>query len=393
MSATFTQSLRALEADRVRGKVAGIVVAGAFLAAWGLWALRASVTVHETSEAARIEVSQAAHSIDAPVAGRVVSTHIALGADVRAGDLLLEIDAEDQRGRLAEEEARLSSIQPELDALARQIASLQESRGSDREATSAALDQARARYQEAKVAAAEAEEEARREERLAAQGAVSDAERLRARAAADARAAAAESLSREAARLEAAQRARDMDQASRAEELRRVIASLEGARRTASAAAEVLRHEIARRTVRAEVAGRIGADSIVRPGEFVKEGQHLGELVPPGRLRAVADFSPEGALGRVRSGQDARLRLDGFPWAQYGVVPATVAAVGDELHDGKVRVELELRPLAGSPIPLQHGLPGSVEVDVEQVTPADLVLRAVGRRLGRPVDARAGQRP
>jgi len=61
-----------------------------------------------------------------------------------------------------------------------------------------------------------------------------------------------------------------------------------------------------------------------------------------------------------------------------------VSAVGGELRDGKVRVELELAPLPGSRIPLQHGLPGSVEVDVERATPAELVFRASGRALGRP---------
>ena len=35
-----------------------------------------------------------------------------------------------------------------------------------------------------------------------------------------------------------------------------------------------------------------------------------------------------------------------------------------------------------SPVPLQHGLPGTVEVEVARVSPATLVLHAVGKRLG-----------
>ena len=38
----------------------------------------------------------------------------------------------------------------------------------------------------------------------------------------------------------------------------------------------------------------------------------------------------------------------------------------------------------GTTIPLQHGLPGTVEVEVERVSPATLVLREVGKHLGVP---------
>ena len=63
------------------------------------------------------------------------------------------------------------------------------------------------------------------------------------------------------------------------------------------------------------------------------------------------------------------MRLDGFPWAQFGSVEARVTRVASEIRDNLVRVEFE--PLSGnarSPVALQHGLPGSIEVTVEQTT-------------------------
>jgi membrane fusion protein (multidrug efflux system) len=39
---------------------------------------------------------------------------------------------------------------------------------------------------------------------------------------------------------------------------------------------------------------------------------------------------------------------------------------------------------APSAIPLQHGLPGAVEVEVGRVTPAALILRNGGRMLSTP---------
>jgi membrane fusion protein (multidrug efflux system) len=90
---------------------------------------------------------------------------------------------------------------------------------------------------------------------------------------------------------------------------------------------------------------------------------------------------PAAAVERIRPEQPARLRLHGFPWTQYGTVPARVTDVGNEASGGLIRVELALRPDPRSSIPVAHGLPGTAEVEVERVTPAVLVLRAAGRYL------------
>jgi hypothetical protein len=69
-----------------------------------------------------------------------------------------------------------------------------------------------------------------------------------------------------------------------------------------------------------------------------------------------------------------------------------VRRVASEVRDGRVRIELGVQPDGASPIPLQHGLPGTVEVQVERVTPAALVLRCAGKLLARPVAAGQGER-
>jgi membrane fusion protein (multidrug efflux system) len=63
------------------------------------------------------------------------------------------------------------------------------------------------------------------------------------------------------------------------------------------------------------------------------------------------------------------------------MVRATVASVGSEVREGKVRVELTVHPDSTSRIPMQHGLPGAVEVAVEEVSPLSLILRAAGQLL------------
>ena len=61
------------------------------------------------------------------------------------------------------------------------------------------------------------------------------------------------------------------------------------------------------------------------PGTLIQPGEPLATIVPSGEPRAVAHFPPV-VIGRIQPGQRARLRLAGFPWTQYGTVPATVAS-------------------------------------------------------------------
>src|SRR5262249_24740888 len=129
-------------------------------------------------------------------------------------------------------------------------------------------------------------------------------------------------------------------------------------------------------------------------GSVVRGAETIGSIVPRGEPRAVALF-PVAAVGRVRPGQPARLRLDGFPWTQYGVDSARGAGVGDRARARLVRVELALNGDPASAIRLGHGLSGSAEVEVDHVSPATLVLRVAGqylvaRRLSTATDAPGG---
>jgi len=56
--------------------------------------------------------------------------------------------------------------------------------------------------------------------------------------------------------------------------------------------------------------------------------------------------------------------------------------VATEARNGVIRVGIRLGQAMHTAIPLQHGLPGMVEIEVERVSPATLVLRGVGKYLG-----------
>ncbi|MFT3767575.1 MAG: HlyD family efflux transporter periplasmic adaptor subunit [Minicystis sp.] len=388
MSATFSQSLRALAVDRPRGSLAIAAIGAALLCGWLGWFFAAEVTVYETAETARIEVDRAAHTIDAPVAGRIETSALEIGREVEAGEVVVVLDSELEQRRLAEERARLATLGPQVEALRRQLAAEEQVLRDARRASESAIEEGRARRAEGEHASALAQEEAKRAAQMFDGGALTEIEWLRARTEADKRRAAAAALALDVDRLAGEQRTRESESRSRIESLGRQIAELDGQRATSEAQMRVLEETVQKRTITAPVRGRIGEAAPLREGAWVREGDRLGAVIPSGELRAVADFSPPAALGRLQAGQRARLRLDGFPWTQYGTVAATVAKVATEARYGRIRVELDVVPDATSRIPLQHGLPGSVEVEVERATPARLVLRAAGKVLGRAAPAR-----
>jgi membrane fusion protein (multidrug efflux system) len=139
--------------------------------------------------------------------------------------------------------------------------------------------------------------------------------------------------------------------------------------------------------IRAPIDGRVGELGDQRVGAVVRPGEKLGSVVPSGTPHTVALF-PAASVGRIQPGQRARLRLDGYPWAQWGTLSATVASVGNEPIEGRVRVELVLGPNKDTAIPLEHGLPATAEIEVERATPVQVVLRAAGQFLLRRSSAR-----
>ena len=147
-------------------------------------------------------------------------------------------------------------------------------------------------------------------------------------------------------------------------------------------------YDISQRRIVAPVAGHVAEVANLRAGSVVKEGDKLGAVVPEGQLRAVAQFPPPAALGRILIGQSAQLRLDGFPWTQYGSVSARVASVAHEPRDGLIRVEFAVDPRSAPRIPFQLGLPGTIEVAVERASPATFVLRTIGKQLTAPRSGR-----
>ena len=379
MANPFQRTTRSLRGEQGRLHFLFPIACALLLAAWTLWLVRARFPVYIASEAARLEAGRAAVPIATQVGGRLRRVAVTVGQTVSAGYLLAELDSEVEARRLEEERAKLS-------ALARQLLDVRAERESQRQGLAAAgrslgllHREAAEKARGAAIAAKLVAEELRRKERLHAEGIVSEAELARARNEAEQRQSEAASLEIARDRL-AADRTRDeADRDATLRDAGRRIASLDGDLAAQRAILHRLEEEGRWRSIRAPLAGRIGELARLEAGALIQPGERLGTLVPSRRLEVVGGFPPATALGRIRPGQRAEVRLDAFPWTEFGALPARVERVSSELRDGRIWVEIALEPGPASRIPLQHGLSGSVLVETERLSPARLLLRTLGK--------------
>ena len=384
MSDSFFRTRNTLGADSSRRPLRIASAALAAAAAWAGWLALAEVPVYETTATARLESGRAAHVVQAPIDGRIAAVHLTLGRKVNAGDVLAEVESDAEQWQLTEQSARVASLDPQIASLKSEIALVERNAEEEWRATAAALEVAKSQAREADAPARYAEEDAARLQKLRDHGLIAEREYQRGRTEAAKHRAAATSQTLVIERIESEQRVREGERNARLERLRNELGQLIGEAGAARAGAERLRYEIRRRTIRAAVAGELGDIAALRPGSFVRQGDRLASIIPAGEIRVVAWFAPGAAAGRIVAGQRARVRLDGFNWVEHGAIDARVERVARESQDLRVRVELRPDLSRTGSIPAQHGLPGSVEVEVERISPATLVARAAGRLLAAP---------
>jgi multidrug resistance efflux pump len=383
MPSNFHQVTVSLRSDHWAKSAAVLTAAVALISAWGMWAQFARITQYEVSDSARLEIQSAPAAIQAGFNGRVSATYMTLGQSVRAGDILISADTHLEQLALAEQIAKQAALGPQIAALNAQIKS--EAAGSGDEhsvlGVSKATTLAQVRQAEAQYALAEKDRE--RYTELRKEGIVSEADAQRVIAEAESKRAALDALRQSLSRLAPEQQVRERTRQIRIDELLVDKAELTGELQTAEAERQRLAYEMERKVVRAPISGRLAECLTLAPGAHLTEGDKLGVILPSDQVHAVAEFDPASAFGKLHPGQPATLRLQGFPWAQFGVVPARVSNVASEIRDGKVRVELALASRIPSGVPLQHGLPGTVEIETERISPFALLLRTAGDLAGR----------
>lgn len=376
----FSRTTRSVLNDGYRRTWIAVSVATSVIAAWALWLVFARLSIYEVSRGARLEAYESAHPLEVPVSGAVIKTHLTLGRVVEAGEVLLELDGRSIELQLEEEKSRRDALANQLEAAKAELAATERALQDVQALAAASIREVRVEQQSAATSAELAKKSEARTQRLHAKGAATADELERAEAERRQRGLSLEATRERMKRLAMDRKAQESDNEVRIAALRRNIAGVEGELNSRIKSIARLEYQLQQCVYRAPIAGRIADVANVQVGSFLEEGKRIGTLVPPGNLRVVAEFTPQSALGRIKPGQPARLRLDSFPWFEFGSIAAKVDAIATESKDGTVRVELILdRPKEESEIPLQHGLLGVAEVEVDRVSPLVLVLRAAGR--------------
>ena len=380
MATPFTHTLRSLDRPHGRGFLWGL---GATLVLFGLWLgwfLFGELAVHAVGSA-RLEADRRPHRLMTSVAGQVSEVLVELGDEVRAGQALVVFDDEALLGMLVQERARLAASRQRLAALEAQLRGEMDRKTELQRSSGSATREIRSRQDQAIAALRDAEAEVERLRPLVELGILGRAELERAEGVVSQLEPAAEAHARAVDRSRGEAGVDLADATVRVRALEASLAQEQGQITDAEAQIERWNHELEHYRVTAPVDGQIGQLRDVQPGDVLSAGEVLGSVIPAGEMRVIADFEPSVAVGRIREGQAASMAFDGFPWTQFGRLRATVSKVATEPGSGRIRVELTPDEVPGTEVPLQHGLPGTVEVEVERLAPAQLVLRLAGRRL------------
>lgn len=378
----FAATDQQLAGDRTRKQAFLLGIPLVLALGWVAWMFLAHVSVYASTDQARVEVAQAAYFVQAPVSGRVTKSFLELGREVDAGMVLVELEAGPQQLRVQEEESHQAALEAELSNLHQALETEQNTFVDERGAGDSATQQARAALAGAEEALRFAQEDAKRKGEMYKEGLAAELDFLRSQSDAKKKASDLDAARTAVSRAQREKLIHGGERRVRIESIRRDIVHVEGELATSRDTVQRLQHDLGSQRIVASGRGRLGEIVNLRSGAYVHEGDRLAAIIPDGKLRVVAYFEPRNAIGLVRKGQKGWLRLDGFPWTEYGSVTAYVTNVGDEVRDGRVRVEL--LPGPNPRLKLQHGLPGTLEVEVDRITPASFLLRKAGGMLAEP---------
>lgn len=388
MSTPFHQTTRALNSERLtvrNGLLAALMI---LCGLWVWWFCAGSVPVYRQAEARVITVADP-YPVTPNRAGRVVAHGLRLNRRVKQGEVLLQLDPYAVQKALEQAAADVALHRDGEGQVAAALARQAQLAQADLNNADLRLSQIGLEIEEQALALAALEDKHTRYKRLRQRGEIAELEFLeldkdveQARRRAEQLAIDRRLLVGERAQLvtKAADQRGDLER--RRDQAARDL-------RTAQSEHERLQHELAQFSVRAPVDGVLADVRPLQVDAYVAEGSEWAVLLAEETTMVRAAFDPAAALGHLNAGDTAEMRLDGFPWIQHGTLKLVVREVAGEWRNGRVRVDFDVVDTPAG-IPLQHGLPGTVVVTGERITPLQMLLRAVG---GRATPVAAGPLP
>lgn len=360
------------------------------LGVWALWFWTARVKMYAMSPQATLHIQRAIYPLEVGQTGILKLHALKLGKRFKKGDLLLQLDATTLQLKRKQVEAQLTTITSKIATLKSQIKAEKRARYRASGAYRVAIREARLQSRSAGAQASNREAHRKRMARLIRKGVIAKANYLDAKTNAQTAKATAERLKLQVSRLKLQHQQEQNRSQSTLAALQRDLTSLEGESKITKALLAQHLHELKQYQIRAPRDGHIGTVQELQPGQQLTKGTRVGVFIAQGTIRIRAQFPPSEALGRIKRGQRGMMRLKGFSWVQYGGLPIVVSDVASIPIKNSILVECNLLPSQSS-IPLKHGMPGSIEIILERITPATLFLRSAGQLIERQTQRKQGQ--
>lgn len=337
--------------------------------------------MYEISSTAQLQANLGTYLVQASLTHPVTATYLVLGQTVHAGDVLVMLESGGEVEQLTAETERLAVLEEELSlfqqAVVREtdrLATLQSNAQTTLDTTNAKAESIETSWQEAQAFAQELANK---------DTAVSDL--LQAQTLAQQRENNLTAFQIALLQLQQSQQTVINNQRNNLDQLEHQVIRLKTDIALAKASVAQLTHLVADHQIVAPVSGVLAEIADLKPGMVVKQGDTVAKIVTTPDLFTIEARFPAKSLGRIAVGQAAWMRVDSYPWAQYGILPARVWAVAADTTSNQLQVQFVVN--GNGQIPLQNGLVGQVEVAVEQVSPADFVWRAVQTAVTNPTTA------
>lgn len=117
----------------------------------------------------------------------------------------------------------------------------------------------------------------------------------------------------------------------------------------------------------APVAGRISFSAPWQEQQHLTAGQELLTVEPPGSNYQGLVKIPQVNFGKLAEGQTVLIKLDGYPYREYGMVEGNLSRLSatpgrDSLYWGYVNLPYQLKTRYGRDLPYHNGLKGTAEI-------------------------------
>lgn len=351
------------------------------MVAWAIWFLTKEITTYSVSDQARLEQEQNTVHLSTQRIGRVVAIQASLGDSLKRGDLLIQLDTTAFDLNLDGDSRISQSFMAQLDAIEREQHLLEKKFGEDDKALRDQLKLLRQQYQLQVSSQRIQADVADRYERLLQKQQSSELDYLAAKRTYQQMAVA--TLAAEA-EIHAAEDRRDQianESQLALSELTQRRADIQGKLAEVDTRIQQSSLAVDEQQLRAPITGKLASLADIREGEVLVAGQQVATIQAKGSISVQAFFPPALALGHIRIGQSARVKLDGFSWARYGQLDARVERVASAVQRDRILVELSLQGEVPPHLPLLHDLPARVEIATGTKTPYQLLLQRVGDML------------